>query len=379
MTTSPLPINSDSPPTHDEPGEQDAASAESADVIQLYQHSKRPGWGLALRVRERDGRHDVQFEDGQMRTIAPDFMHLLLPVDRPADETRLALRNLTAMSGMAMARSERNNESETRTITLDEQVAWFLEQYTDGFVADQWATKMRGAGQKKRAKAHRDPAIAQAQKLLSAQQLDQLLEQLRGDEIVERALTVMRGTSLISAAQRRPLEGLDPQRYGLFGRALRDLLYGDQDLELRIAKFIQVFGSTSTPLSWAAATLWLALVHPTEHVCIRPNVFTEQARWMAPLLRLPNKPVARIYLRLRDMALALRDELGQHGLVARDLLDVYDFVWCTLRPAARKAILAQPPAPRVSGVQLTDGSPQEPDEQQPDEQPAEPASDAAVA
>jgi hypothetical protein len=365
MTANPLPTQLDSTPTQGGSGAQDETSAEPVSANQLYHHSKRRSWGLALRVQERDGRYDFQFEDGQMRTIAPDFMHLLVAVDRPADETGIVLRNLTAMSGMAIARSERESDSGTRAITLDEQVAWFVDQYADGFVDEQWEKKNRGIGAAKRAKAHREAAIAQARKLLAVDQLDRLLEQLRGDEIVERALTVMKGTSLVSAAQMRPLEELDPRRHGLFGQALRDLLYGDQDLELRFVRLIQVFSSPGTPLSWSAATLWLALVHPSEHVCVRPNVFAEQARWMAPLLRLPSKPAGRCYLRLRDMALTLRDELEQRDLGARDLLDVYDFIWFTLRPAARKAILARPPAPRASGVQLTEGAAQEQADKEP--------------
>jgi len=330
----------------------DATTAESIQAIQLYVHLKRPEWGLAIRVRARDGRVDVQFQDGQMRSIAEDFFHLLEPVDRPADETSTALRELTAMSGMTLARDQRDRESETRTVTLDEQVAHFLDQYPDGFDDELWVKKVRGTGQKRRAKAHRDAAIAQAQKLLARDELDRLLAEMRADDILARAQRVVGATTLVSKAQLRPLEELEAELHTPFARALRDLLYGEQGLELRLVRLMQIFRRSPTPLSWAAATIWLALVDPESHVCIRPNVFGEQARWMAPLLRVPSRPDGRVYLRLRDMAVALQAELRERELSPRDLVDVYDFIWATLRPAALKAILAKPPAPRVSQTRL---------------------------
>ena len=333
MTAQPTPAEHHLRPDESGTDDEGATSADSGRAIQLHQHRARPEWGLALRIRQRDGRHDFQFQDGQMRTIAADFLHLLVPVDRPADETSAALRELTAMSGIALARSQRDRESETRAITLDEQVAWFVEQYADGFDDDQWVRKVRGVGQKRRAKAHREAAIAEARELLSEEELSRLLAELRGDEIWARARRVLEGTSLISNAQLRPLDELNPERHGPFGKALRDLLYGDQDFELRFTKLMQVFCATPTPLSWAAATAWLD---------------------KQQLLEVPNRPVGRIYLRLRDMALALQDELQSRGFQLRDLLDVYDFIWCTLRPAALKAIAARPPAPRASQVRLVD-------------------------
>lgn len=334
------------------PGDQPGEPSDAAGEVELFRHVKRPEWGLAIVVRERDGRYDVQFQDGELRTLAPEFLHLLSPVDRPADETSAALGALTRMSGMTLARNERDDEGTTRTITLDEQVDYFLDQYEEGFDDPQWIKRVRGSGAKRRAKGHREPAIAEARKLLAPEVLDELLAQVRADEILARAIDVMKATSLITQAQLRPYQELGPERHTLFGRALQDLLYGEQELELRFAKFVQVFRHTPTALSWPAATLWLALIEPDDHVCVRPNVFSEQARWMAPVLRLPTHPDGRIYLRLRDMSLAVRDELRKRGLGCRDLMDVYDFIWSTLRPAAQKAILARPPAPRASRVQL---------------------------
>ena len=372
MTTPSPPIAHDSHPTQAEDVDQNTVAAESLDAIQLYLHSKRPQWGLAIRVRQRGARYDFQFKDGRMRAIGQDFLHLLTAVDRPADETSTALRELTQMSGLVLARNERERGSDTRAISLDEQISWFLQQYEGGFTDGQWVKKIRGSGQARRTKTHREAAVAQAQQLLAVDELDRLLEQMRADEIVARAKQVLQATSLISKAQLRPLQELTERQYALFAKALRSLLFDTEDFELRFAKLLRVFHRTPTRLSWSVATVWLALVHPNEHLCVHPNVLAEQSRWMAPTLSLPKQPDGRVYLRLRDMISALRDELDKRGLVARDLLDLYDFVWCTLRPAARKAILAQPPAPRSSEVRMAgEETPSETDSQT--QQPGETA------
>lgn len=350
MTTYPVPTDLDRDPQPD---------AEQAP--QLYLHDKRPAWGLAIRIRERDGRRDYQFQDGTMRAIGLAHEHLLVAVDRPADETASALRDLAAMSGLTLARREQASGAQAgRLISFDEQVALFVEAYPDGFEDQRWRSKIRGSGQRRRSKGHRESAIAHAQELLSAEEIDRLQAQLRPDDVVTRALEVMAATSLVSAAQARPLSELPREHHRWFAEALRELLYGTGELALRFTRFAQVFRHGDTKLSWPVATVLLALVRPTEHVCVHPGTFIEQAAWMAPTLRLSKQPRAKAYERVCKMVLAVRDELAQRGFLARDLMDVYDFIWCTLRPAARKQILALPPLPRESHVGLVAGEDEEP-------------------
>lgn len=51
-----------------------------------YQHTKRPGWGAALYTGAVEGKLRFLFADGQVRSFAPDFAHLLERVEAPADE-----------------------------------------------------------------------------------------------------------------------------------------------------------------------------------------------------------------------------------------------------------------------------------------------------
>ena len=44
------------------------------------------------------------------------------------------------------------------------------------------------------------------------------------------------------------------------------------------------------------------------------------------------------YQRYRKMTLSIREKLEQAGLKPRDLLDVHDFVFLTLKPSVRKLL-----------------------------------------
>jgi hypothetical protein len=79
----------------------------------------------------------------------------------------------------------------------------------------------------------------------------------------------------------------------------------------------------------------LGLVHPREHTCIRPSVFAAQAKMLMPAFKPPKSPTPMGYARYLQVARMVRDELIRHGHAPRDLLDVHDFIWTTLRPGAR--------------------------------------------
>ena len=64
-----------------------------------------------------------------------------------------------------------------------------------------------------------------------------------------------------------------------------------------------------------------------------------KAFWMAPGLRLPERPMGLLFERLVAMTDATRERMEEKGLKPRDMLDVRDFMWLTLKPAGRKRIM----------------------------------------
>ena len=130
-----------------------------------------------------------------------------------------------------------------------------------------------------------------------------------------------------------------------FSAQLVELLYGEGPYAARFDRFSSALGSASDErVRWPMVSALSALVHPKEHVCIKPNVFREQARGMAPTFRYTPTPSGASYARLLDIANTVKVQLEAAGEPVRDLMDVFDFIHETLRPKARQAIEAARPA-----------------------------------
>ena len=71
---------------------------------------------------------------------------------------------------------------------------------------------------------------------------------------------------------------------------------------------------------------------------LRHSVVSRQAALFAPDSPCPSRPGRVAYRTFRDVMLRTRQRLEKEGLRPRDLLDVHDFVWMTLRPAAVKSM-----------------------------------------
>ncbi|MCA9668480.1 MAG: hypothetical protein KC503_22970 [Myxococcales bacterium] len=289
--------------------------------------SKRaPSWGLAIVAWERPSRLGYQFEDGRLRVIHRDYAHLLSEVDRLDQEQQ-------ASSTTAAARKD-------GALSSDEQLSIFSVLYPGGFADPKWVAEVRGEGKKRRLKKHRAPAIAEAQKLLGRVQLAELCGKQRHDEIVARVAQVYDGIDLVSPALIEPLRQMTPNQQRALSYALVALLWGENPYPLRFERFLRAIDVGDKTPPWRAATALSALVHPDEHVCVRGSVFRAQARWMSPRLRFDNTPTGPLYRRLREMTRRVDKRLREAGHTPRDLFDVHDFIWVTLRPAGRKVLEA---------------------------------------
>ncbi|MCB9581206.1 MAG: hypothetical protein H6717_29525 [Polyangiaceae bacterium] len=318
-----------SPPTqHPEPEEPRAPA--------LFRHKKRKEWGLAILAWDRGVKRAFLFEDGELRVIARGFFGMIEEIDRPADEARALIRKLSAHLDAHAARALLGSDSAS-AMTFDDQIGVFRALYPGGFAGDEWQKGVRGKGQKRPLKRHRDAAIARAQELLAKDVMDKKL--LAGDasSVVADIISVLDGTDLVSKAQIRPLTKVAPARHEELARATHDLLWGPDEEVPRMASFISTLESLmGTTPSWQLVTALPALVHPKQDVPVRPSRFRDQAKYMAPRVTLANTPDANVYSRVLGMATMIRDRLQDAGLEPQDLVDVHDFVCLTLSPKAQK-------------------------------------------
>lgn len=327
------------------PGEDvtEESHAGDEDIQPLFRHSKRPQWGLAILAWETPTRRHFQFQDGRLRTFKRGFEHLFEQVDKPLDVAIPVVSELESRVDRTLTRRNprrKRLQFKEPEATFADQVVYFRDNFPEGFQDEAYVRKVRepAEGRKPR-KRHRQPAIDRAQKELSKHRLDELIETGEYSKVHEAAVNLMKSTSLVTPKARKPLETLPESAHEDFAFALRALLHGEGPIFDRFARFVaSLTHENSRPPRWGLCTSILALADPTEHVPVKPSTFRQQALFMAPRLRYEKQPTAGLYERYRKMVLAVKGRLEDEGLQPRDLLDVYEFIWITLRPKALKTI-----------------------------------------
>jgi hypothetical protein len=301
----------------------------------LYQHSKRKQWGFAVLAWDRDGKRGYQFEDGELRVFTKEYYGMLLEAECPPDQAARLLAKLGRQSGAGKGSDGKTKE---RQLTFAEQLQVFLADYPEGFAGTRWKDEHRGEGVPRRLKRHRDFAVAEAGELLSVEALDGLIAAGDHPEVARRLGEIVNGSDLVTRAQAEPISraAASPD----LSKGVRDLLYGSGDPDARFDELCRVLLEAGRKqLSWPLVTAVPAVVRPAVHVAVRPTVLAKQASWAHPRLRFAAKPDGKAYARILSMANTVRDALTGAGYPPKDLLDVYDFMLVTLRPAAAKILV----------------------------------------
>lgn len=304
----------------------------------LYIHTKRPEWGLAIIARAGRKKNRYLFQDGRMRAFPAKFCHFMEPADKPLDvATRVARQLASQLDGHSFENPPAAKPSREDKVTLDDQIKIFLKLFPGGFEDPDYVKSVRTA--EKRRKRHRDPAIEDAIRVLSVDALGALIDAGDHRAVMDAVRAVINGTSLCSTRDKSVLVDLPDEMLADFSVAVRDLLHGESSFFDRFTRFMAVLDhDRSGKVTWPLATVLPALTAPDQHVVVKPSVFRKQAEWMAPRLPYNKLPNAGLYERFRRMAESVGEKLAEAGHAPRDMFDVYDFIWSTLRPKALKLL-----------------------------------------
>jgi hypothetical protein len=281
-------------------------------------------------VWRREDKSGFQFEDGQIRAFQDDWLHMLVPIAGMLDSTSQLAHLLRRRAELAEEEARGGSKRTVKpALPFEEQVRRFRVDHAGGFSGELWSKDIRGEGETRRIKRFRDPALREAQQLLDKKSLGGLIKKKQHDEAWKQAVKVMRGTDLVAPSQLRAVKELPPEEFPAYTTTLHGLLHGTESLETRFDAHVAAVGRQSC--SWQLATALLALVHPQDHVCVRPSNFRTQARLLAPHLRISSVPNGRNYGGWLSMAKNAQQKLVESGLEPRDLMDVYDFIRLTAR------------------------------------------------
>lgn len=299
----------------------------------LYRHVKRPEWGVAILAWERGDTRAYQFEDGRLRKIRKGYYKLLEPVDDfegPEQAVRTNLERAVQTSGDETSRTVQKSVA-----SFDEQVALFEKLFPKGFQDPEWIAEHRGDPEGTALKRHREPSTTDAQEALSAERCATLIAEGAHDTLSESIIDVLAGTDLVPISYVKTLRRLDEEEKKKHAEAVADLLHGERRFEERFGDYLELLTDLlgGRP-SWRVATALPALVHPDRHVSVRRSAFARQAGSIAPTARYSRKAKVTSYKNFRRVAIGVKKRLEAAGHEPRDMLDIHDFVWATLRNSA---------------------------------------------
>jgi len=313
----------------------------SAEVPVLYHHTRRTKWGAAILASETPTSRDYQFQDGRRRTFKEGFYALLEPYECSEDEAERITHELQQQLDRheTRARIVERARREGRTVyTVSDQIAFFKQRFPQGFADEVYLTDVRGQGDAGRKKRNRDLSVSVAQELLAADRVAERVAEGDHEGLLNAFIEVLNSTDICSpSTDSRPLRKIEGEALAAFGESLQDFLYGEGAVPDRFSRFVNTLieAGVDKP-TWPMVTVPLGLLFPGEHYCIKPSVFRQQARWLAPEVDNAPTPTAAAYGGYRRMCGELNQRLRKAGLEPQDHIDTYGFIWETMRPGVRE-------------------------------------------
>lgn len=300
----------------------------------VFAHTTRKDWGIGVLAWETGGKRGYLFEDGEERTMANGFHDLMRKVEQPSpDQKAISVRLQRMLAARARSQSVIPGANGP---TFADQLASFHEIYPDGLKDEKWVKDVRGEGAEQRLLQHRSVLLQEAQAELSAAALDALMASQQYEELWDLVIAVFGRTDLVPSAQLKKPKSPNYERQRDLAAAVRELLYGKAPYVQRFDRYLAALGAyLGEPARWEIATALSAIVHPSEHVTIQPSVFRLQLKAAGSKEPAAARPTSGAYKRLLAVTRIIAKKLADQQDAPRDLLDVYDFIRVTMKPAPK--------------------------------------------
>lgn len=319
----------------------------------LFSHPARPEWGRGLLVAERDKLLVLMWEDGQEHLVAATHRDKLAEVALDdAERTALigklqgvqAARSAQAARPKSKSSSRRPSRPVVPVMSFDAQMEIFERAYPGGFGGARFQQVERGVDGAGPKAGGREWAVARAAEVLASAAFADPAA------VFESVISFLRPplTMVHPMEGAIPLKAMKDEARTAFVDSLRELLHGGGDYGERFDRFVGAVqltekdGKARRP-GWPLVTLLPALVHPGDHLFVKPQLLQKQANILGMRIAYQSAPTAAIYREFLGVGRALEGKLRDRGQAPRDLMDVASFVWTTLSPNSPDA--PPPPAP----------------------------------
>jgi hypothetical protein len=304
----------------------------------VFTNESQPDWGFGIVLEDKPDRVVFLFEKGEKRIFKKPLIQglkraeALSPEDASAIDARLRGRRPSQAQKKPAKGSKAKQPAAPKAQTyasFEEQLRWFEKEFTGGFEGERFIAEERGREDIKGKKGLKAAALRLAREQLAPERF----KTASPEELFEAAKTVVQSTNIV-----HPMEGavafgsMKPEDRASFVAALGELLHGTGDYGTRFDRFIDAVhiadaDGKAKKLTWPLATIFPAMYHPTEHVCVKPTYFEQQAPIAGLSANKSESPSSMGYARFLEVARTTQKQLVAAGHSPRDLMDVYSFIW----------------------------------------------------
>jgi hypothetical protein len=269
-------------------------------------HPQKEDWGLGELLRDsHDEKIWVFFTEVGEKILSLKYM---TPKRIDADKAQSSvLDNL-----VTTAQSERPKYKNMSMLIAD-----FIKIYPGGFRDSEYIKKERD----KKVTAHHN-----AVELLDEEDLNTLLQKSEYDAVCQRALQIIKGTTLIFPREKATLEAAltSTTQQKLFAEGIYQLLYGVSELRIRFRDFSTVLKKIGTP-KWTILSYLLFVVFPEKYMFLKPRVTKKAAEISAFEINYASELSWLTYKSVLKYAQYLTTKLSK--LNPRDMFDIQSFMW----------------------------------------------------
>ena len=169
------------------------------------------------------------------------------------------------------------------------------------------------------------------EKLLSRNDLRNLLKRNEHGEIAARAIRIESRTNLLFSFEKMALRDAVKSAEGarLFSNALYDFLHSPVEVSERFGRWVNMIAllprRQTRVLTWPLVTVFGFIAQPETHMFLKPNVTRIAARKFGFEFAYQTRPTWETYSRFLDFGKAVRSEV--RDLRPRDMIDIQSFIW----------------------------------------------------
>lgn len=180
-------------------------------------------------------------------------------------------------------------------------------------------------------RAYKFNAHIKFQEEFSKEAYKKLLDQKAYETIAAGIVRIESKTNLLFSFEKMALRDAvkSPEGAKSFSIGLYDYVYGDDKLQNRFEKFVQVIAGLprkqTRVLTWPLVTVFGFLANPSEHIFLKPRVTQAAAAKYDFDFDYKSKPNWNTYLSLLTFANEIRFDTQEYK--PRDHIDLQSFIW----------------------------------------------------